>query len=73
MPDGTSQVAISLYDAGKWVFVFVLGVLGFNTRKLVNKVDDHDKNHVSREELRDAIEPMQQQLNDIHNHLMNRD
>ncbi len=72
MPDGTTQAASMLFDALKWVFVFILGILGFNVRRVISKVDDHEKNHVSREELDKRLEPMREQIDAIHNHLMNR-
>ena len=51
MPDGTTQVATSIYEMGKWVIVFLLGLVGFNLKKLSEKVDEHDAQHATRKEL----------------------
>ena len=55
MPDTTIQAAQGLADIIKWVFAFALGILGFNIRSTSKKVDDHEKNHISRDEFSDTV------------------
>lgn len=55
MPETTVQVAHGLIDIYKWVIGIAVGFLGFNIRRTSAKVDDHDKNHISRKEFNDTV------------------
>lgn len=61
MPETTIQVAQNAWDVIKWVLAFALGLIGFNVRRTMVKVDDHDKNHITRDEFNDTVKTMRKE------------
>ena len=58
MPDGTTQIATSIYDITKWVIVFLLGFVGYNAKKTVNRVDKLEENLMPRDEITKLLNRM---------------
>lgn len=55
MPDQAIQFTKELTDIFMWVIGAALGFLGFNIKRTAVKVDEHDRNHISREEFNETV------------------
>jgi len=60
MPDGTSH---AVWEIIKFPLVFIMGILGFNLRNLVSRVDKIEGEHISKEDFNKTVESFRNDMN----------
>jgi len=61
MPDEVT-IGARLWEIVVGILVLLFSFVGFNVRQLLTKVNDHDKNHLPREEFNNTIIAMRREI-----------